>query len=180
MILRNFRRWHAMGLAYNTNTPCTPNATAFPIISVNGTVYTTNFAIADHISNFCLGANTSSATSNPSTYTNLVIGTGTRAVVDTDYCLENKVISGFTISRLDTSLTADADYLHLFITYRVAYTGAEAISIREIGLEHSVYPDVAGQQYGVLTYVLLARNVLDEAIVFNPGDVKSITFELTI
>ncbi len=102
-------------------------------------------------------------------YVGLVFGSGTTPPAYTDYCLENKITSGFTFNsgsfnRSDEILTCTAT---------ITNTSGSDLTINEIGLRISD-TSTANSAY----VALLTRDVLDTPVVL--GDGKTKTFSVTI
>lgn len=105
----------------------------------------------------------------PATYVGLVFGSGTTAPTYTDYCLENKITSGFTFDSGSFNRSGEI----LTCTATITNTSGSDLTINEIGLRISDSSTAASAWVALLT-----RDVLDTPVVLSDGETK--TFTVTI
>lgn len=101
----------------------------------------------------------------------ICLGTGSTPVSYDDYKLDN-IVSSFSLQsstgNLTTPSTLEGENYKSVREYRVSNSGGSTLNIKEIGLTKTF----SGSDYSFLVY----REVLDEAIVMEPGDTIILSF----
>ena len=105
------------------------------------------------------------------------IGTGTTLPTGSDYCLENAITSGYSITTKTKSLITYGDKNAIAISAIITNTSDSDIAFSEIGY---VAANVWNPSQGYKTMYLLAREVFDEPVVIEPGGSQAVSIRISL
>lgn len=102
------------------------------------------------------------------------IGSGSTPATLDDFALESVITTGYSVvNQSSSSIITESDNGAVYSTYAVTNTSTTPLKISEIGLFGTLFYEGTSKVFG-----LLDRTVLDEPIVINPGETKSLTYTI--
>lgn len=174
MILNNF--WKCMKALH-----CSTDISFLNIIQANGEVQKGFYFSKQVFAPFNLNGVSLLLDEKTSYYTagthRIGFGTGTTAVTEDDYKLENIITSGIELASTNTAsttVTEEDGVLKKIINYSAVYknTSGDTLTISEMGLYSGLAYGTSGYYYPTLIY----RHVFDEPIVVEASNTFTIEF----
>jgi hypothetical protein len=179
MFTNNFKLWQRVlfwGGAYSGGTSVTGNSTTLNI-PTSGTPDSSLIAVGSWLSNARIKDTYTGIISGGgfSDYCGVYFGSGTTPPAPTDYKLESVITDGLTLVSRSRTLGEISDSVYAAVgTYELLNSSEADISISEVGL--FIAPKTGNDCY----LHLMDRTVLAKPIIIAPGEIKTISYKITI
>lgn len=140
------------------------------------------YFLSQNFNNSCYPNSRSEQFTSSATASGISLGTDDTPATEDDYNLGNTITAGISMAVSSKAATFVNGQPALKYTLTVTNTGAEAVTVREVGTKQNVqcdiYPGHITTSPSTTHVVLIDRTVLDAPVTIQPGDAAVIEYSL--